>query len=64
MRGGLLAIGGGLWLLVQVFAGNALGRLGLVGAAAEAREAETAAANAGPAAPAPAPGAALLSVVR
>lgn len=47
MRGGVLVIGAGVWLLCQIFGGNMLGRLGLVGAAATAREVETAAANNG-----------------
>lgn len=45
MRGGLLIAGAGIWLLCQVFAGNALGRLGLIGAAADTRDAAAAAVN-------------------
>lgn len=59
MRGGLLIAGAGIWLLCQVFGGNALGRLGLIGAAADARAAAAAAVNTpattAPATPEPAP---------
>jgi hypothetical protein len=32
VKGGLLLIGAGLWVLAQIFAGDALGRLGIAGA--------------------------------
>lgn len=36
MNGGFLVIGAGIWVLCQVFGGNALGRLGIIDTSTEA----------------------------